>query len=164
MGSKPTSETFSRSSTSSASGPEDIRAHSAVHVLSGAITATIGPRPVVEIGSGRIVISSDEELTQEDLSRVEAAANSEVGEDAEFLEFEMERAEAEAHFGKGIYDLAASNEEGAMVRIVRIPEWDASICSRKHVESTADIGAIEVKTAKFDDTRKHIELEFILNR
>ena len=36
---------------------------------------------------------------------MEAAANRKIAEDAEIVEFKMDRQEAEGHFGTGIYDL-----------------------------------------------------------
>jgi Ser-tRNA(Ala) deacylase AlaX len=92
----------------------------------------------------------------------------------------MERAEAEAHFGRGIYELVASwaeeEEEGrapsgpraqassttpsSLVRVVRIPDWDASVCPTRHVETTGAIGTIRVEAVTFDETRKQIRIEF----
>ena len=44
-------------------------------------------------------------LGGQDVSKIEVAANNKVAEDAEIMEFEMDRQEAEGHFGTSIYDL-----------------------------------------------------------
>ena len=108
MASKPTSETFSRSSTSSASRIDETTTHSAVHVLRGAVANVLGQRKVTEPGIGKMSVHIDEAPSPQQIARLETAANREVSEDAEFLEFEMERAEADGHFGQQVYDLYAN--------------------------------------------------------
>jgi alanyl-tRNA synthetase len=164
MVSRHTSETSSRSSTSDETGPEEVRTHSAVHVLRGAVTAALGPQTVREEREGSVLIGYERELTPQLISEIEAAANTKISEDLEFLEFEMERAEAEGHFGKGIYDLETPAEDApsSLVRVVRIPEWDTSVCSRRHTETTGEIGAIKLGEATLDAGRKQVRLDFSL--
>lgn len=162
MASKPTSETYSRSPASSSAGRDDAKTHSAVHVLRGAVTKVLGERKVDETGMGKISISIDKEPSPQEVSDVEAAANKKVDEDAEVLEFEMERSEAEGHFGRRVYDLSAPKEDESLVRVVRIPDWEASVCPRRHVESTGAIGAIKVETVSFLAARNELEISFRL--
>ncbi len=122
----------------------------------------MGQRRVTEQEDGRIFVQVDQAISPAEVSALEAAANRKVGEDAEFLEFEMERSEAEGHFGQGIYDLAPPKEGGSLVRVVRIPDWDACVCTRKHVESTGLIGAIQLEGGAFDRASKEQELRFRL--
>ncbi len=166
MASRPTSETCSRSSGSSAESPGSIRAHSAAHVVKGAVTRLLGPRRVTsvestEAGLETLKIELEKGPTPQEIADIERAANGEIGEDAEFIEFEMDRAEAEAHFGKGIYDFHPEGE-GGLLRMVRIPDWEASSCRRPHTQSTKEIGALRFERASFDDSKKELELEFRL--
>jgi len=100
--------------------------------------------------------------SEQDVSRIEAAANDKVAEDAEVLEFNMDRQEAEGHFGTGIYDLCPAPEGGELLKMVRIPEWDASCCSNAHVESTGSIGALKIDSSRFDEPGREFELRFHL--
>jgi alanyl-tRNA synthetase len=162
MASRPTSETSSRSSTSSQKSAAEVRAHSAVHVLKGAVAKVLGPRKFTFGEAGVLKFHSDAQPSPQDVGKIEAAANRKIAEDAEILEFSMERLEAEGHFGTGIYDLAPAPKAGDLLRIVRIPDWDAAYCLQAHVESTGSIGAIRVDGFRFDEERKELELRFHL--
>jgi alanyl-tRNA synthetase len=145
----------------------DVRAHSAVHVLKGAVTKVLGPKrftfALVSEGNGGILkAKSDAQPTAQEVSKIQVAANNKVSDDAEFSDFEMERQEAEGHFGTNIYDLCPAPEAGALLHIVRIENWEASCCFKAHVGSTGSIGAIRIDSAEFDDARKELELRFHL--
>ena len=167
MASRPTSETSSRSSASSPAADDEVRAHSAIHLLKGAVTKVLGRRQFTsaELGEGRtgaLKAVSDGPPTAQDVSKIEAAANREIAEDVEFVEFKMDRQEAQGHFGTGIYDLSLAPDAGVLLNMVRIPDWEASCCSQAHVESTGSIGAIRIDGSSFDDATKELELRFHL--
>ena len=162
MASRPTSETSSRSPASSEKSAAGARAHSAVHVLKGAVTSVLGQRRFTFAEIGVLKVRSEGPPSAQDVGRIEAAANRKIAEDAELLEFKMERQEAEGHFGTGIYDLSPAPEAGALLSMVRIPDWEASCCSQAHVQSTGSIGAIRIDAAAFDDARRELELRFHL--
>jgi alanyl-tRNA synthetase len=140
----------------------EVRAHSAVHVVKGAVTRVLGTRKFTFAQVGVLKVTSEGPLTKQEVGKIEAAANRKIAEDAEILEFSMERQEAEGHFGTGIYDFAPAPQAGALLKIVRIPEWDASYCPQAHVESTGSIGAIRMDRASFDDAERELELRFHL--
>src|SRR5229473_676794 len=153
MGLRPSSETSSRSSTSSDESAADVRPHSAVHVLQGAVTQVLGPSRFTsaQIGrdrSGILKARSGRIPGAQDVSRIEAAANEKIGE------------EAEGHFGIGIYDLCPAPEGEEPLKMVRIPEWDASCCARVHVDSTGPIGTLRIDGSTFDQAGKEFELRF----
>jgi alanyl-tRNA synthetase len=162
MASRPTSETSSRSSTSSESGYAEVRAHSAVHILKGAVTNVLGPRRFAASPAGQLRVRAEAAPTRQEVSKIEVASNNKIAEDAEFLEFGMERQEAEGHFGEGLFDLSPAPEDGALLKIVKIEDWDVSCCSRKHVESAGSIGAIRIEGADWDDGLKVVTLRFRL--
>jgi alanyl-tRNA synthetase len=140
----------------------EVRAHSAVHVLKGAVTKVLGPRRLTFAQAGVLRMTSEETPTKQEAGKIEAAANREISEDAEILEFSMERQEAEGHFGTGIYDLAPAPPAGTLLKIVRIPDWDASYCPQAHVESTGSVGAIRIDSSFFDEAGRELELRFRL--
>jgi len=163
MASRPTSGTSSRSSKSSAGA--ETRAHSAVHVVRGAIEKTLGPRRFdsaqTDGASGNLKLTFTRPLLPQEVAKIGAAANRKVAEDAEVLEFEMDAEEAEGHFGKGIYDLCAAPAQKRL-NIVRIPEWGAACCSSRHVSSTGLIGAIKIDGTNFDQGRGELTVTFHL--
>ena len=140
----------------------EVRAHSAVHVVKGAVTKVLGPRHVIFGEAGVLKLKSEAPLTAQELGKIGAAANRKIAEDAEVLEFKMDRQEAEGHFGTGIYDLSPAPEAGVLLSVVRIPDWDASHCPQAHVDSTGSIGAIRMDGATFDDAGRELVLRFHL--
>jgi Ser-tRNA(Ala) deacylase AlaX len=112
--------------------------------------------------SGILKARSDAAPTAQEISKIEVAANNKVSEDAELLDFEMDRQEAEGHFGTGICDLCPAPEAGALLHIVRIQDWEVSCCSMNHVGSTGSIGAMKIDGVGFDGAGKELELKFHL--
>jgi Ser-tRNA(Ala) deacylase AlaX len=166
MGLRPSSETSSRSSTSK-EGDAEVRAHSAVHLLQGAVRSVLGPRRFTSAQTlgdkgGILSVWSETLPSAQDVLMIEAAANGKMAEDAEVLEFRMERREAEGHFGAGIYDLCPAPEGEELLKMLRIPDWDASCCSRAHVDGTGSIGALKLELLTFDEARRELELTFRL--
>ena len=140
----------------------EVREHSAVHVIKGAVTKVLGPRRFVFGENGGLKFKGEGAPTPQELGKIGAAANRKVAEDAEILEFDMDRQEAEGHFGTGIYDLSPEPAPGELLRIVRIHDWEASYCPQAHVESTGSIGAIGVDGVIFDAARKEVVIRFHL--
>ena len=143
------------------SSPE-VRAHSAVHVMKGAVTKVLGPKRFVFGENGVLKFKSEGASTPQELGKIGAAANRKISEDAEVLEFDMDRQEAEGHFGTGIYDLSPAPGAGELLRIVRMQDWEASYCPHAHVDSTGSIGAIRIDGATFDDGAKEVLIRFHL--
>ncbi len=145
---------------------EEARAHTAVHVLKGAVQSVLGAKKTastyVSGTHGRLTVQFDRRPTEEELEKVEEAANRKITEGAEVLEFEMERGEAEMHFGDQIYDLFPVPAGANMLKIVRIPEWNVNCCVERHVDSTSLIGPVRLGKARFRNSRKELEVEFDL--
>jgi len=142
-----------------------MRAHTALHVVKGAVARVLSPTRFVssELAhrSGALWAEVARRPAAEDAAKVEVSANDKVAEDDEVLEFEMERAEAEGHFGPGIYDLWPPGEAG-LVKVVRIGDWEASCCTASHVGSTGQVGAIRVDGVGYDEARGVAEVRFHL--
>jgi len=145
---------------------EEFRAHSAVHVLKGAVQKVLGARLTSSVhvsGShGRLTVQFDRKPTDEEMARVEQAANEKVAEGAEVLEFEMEKAEAEGHFGKAIYDLFPVPSGVTRLKIVSIPDWSINCCNERHVENTLQVGKIRLERPRFRHAKRELEIEFDL--
>ncbi len=145
---------------------EELRTHSAVHVVKGAVQKVLGAKWTASVyvsGShGRLTVQFDRKPTEEELSRIELEANQKVSEGAELLEFEMERQEAEGHFGDAIYDLFPVPSDATLLKIVRIPDWNINCCNERHVDSTSEIGRIRLGKPRFRNSKRELEIEFDL--
>jgi alanyl-tRNA synthetase len=145
---------------------EETRAHTGVHVLKGAVQKVLGAKLTASVfvsgRQGRLTVQFDRKPTDEELERIEQAANAKVAEGAEVLEFEMEKEEAEGHFGDAIYDLFPVPDGVTRLRIVRIPDWNINCCMESHVENTMQVGKIRMGKARFRNSKRELELEFDL--
>lgn len=145
---------------------DEVRTHSALHVVKGAAQRVLGAKTTtsvyVEGKHGRLTVRFDRKPTEEELARLEQAANDKVAEGAEVLEFEMEKQEAEGHFGDQIYDLFPVPSGVTRLKIVRIPEWNINCCNESHVENTLQVGRVRLGAPRFRNSRKELEIEFDL--
>ena len=145
---------------------EEIRTHTALHVLKGAVQKVIGAKWTASVyvsgKHGRLTVQYDRKPSEDELARIEEAANGKVAEGAEVLEFEMERSEAEGHFGDAIYDLFPVPENITLLKLVRIPEWNINCCNGSHVDNALQVGRIKLGTPRFRNSKGELELEFDL--
>ena len=145
---------------------EEVRTHSAVHVVKGAVQKVLGAKWTASVhvsGShGRLTVQFDRMPSAEELSRVERAVNEKVAESVDVLEFEMERQEAEGHFGDAIYDLFPVPSEVTLLKLVRIPDWNINCCNERHVDSTSEIGGVRLGKPRFRNSKRELEIEFDL--
>jgi len=109
-----------------------------------------------------LTVQFDRKPTEEEVARIEQAANDKVKEGVEVLEFEMERQEAEGHFGDSIYDLFPVPEQVTLLKIVRIPDWNINCCNEGHVDNTLEVGRIRLGKPRFRNSKKELEIEFDL--
>lgn len=145
---------------------DEKRTHTAVHVLKGAAQKVIGAKWTSSVyvsgRHGRLTVRVERKPTELEVAKIEAAANDKVAEGAEVLEFEMERQEAEGHFGDSIYDVFPVPAEVTMLKIVRIPDWNINCCNKEHLENTVQVGKIRLGTPRYRASRGELELEFDL--
>jgi alanyl-tRNA synthetase len=137
-----------------------------VHVVKGAVQQVLGAKWTASVyvsgKHGKLTVQFDRKATEEELARIERAANEKIAEGAEVLEFEMEKQEAEGHFGDAIYDLFPVRSGVTRLKIVRIPDWNINCCNESHLENTLQIGRVKLGTPRFRNAKKELELEFDL--
>ena len=145
---------------------EETRAHSGLHVVKGAAERVLGAKKTASVyvsgGHGRLTVQYERKPTDEEMHSIERAANDKIAEGAEVLEFEMEKAEAEGHFGASIYDLFPLPPGVSRLHIVRIPDWNINCCNEHHVENTLQIGRIKLRKARYRNSKRELEIEFDL--
>lgn len=109
---------------------------------------------------GRLTVRFDRQATEDEVADVGRAANDKVMEDVEIAEFEMDRSEAENHFGQKIYDAFPVPAGVERLRIVLIQDWNANCCIERHVETTGQIGQIAIGKPRFRNAKRELEIEF----
>jgi alanyl-tRNA synthetase len=131
------------------------RIHTATHLLNGASRHVLGPwvwqhSAFKEEDYGRLDITHFAKLTDEEVRKIEAAANGMVMRDVPVDVSYLPRKEAEAKYGFRLF-------QGGVVpsktqRIVNIADWDVEACGGTHTDSTGQVGFIKVtKTERIQD-------------
>ena len=134
--------------------------------MKGATERVLGAKKTASVFAsgrhGRLTVQFERRPTDEEMKSIEKATNEKIAEGAEVLEFEMERAEAEGHFGNVIYDLFPLPPSASRLHIVRIPEWNINCCNQRHVENTLQIGKIKLGKTRYRNSKRELEIEFDL--
>jgi alanyl-tRNA synthetase len=145
---------------------QETRTHTALHVVKGAAAKVIGAKwttsTFVEGPHGRLTVEFDRKPTDDEVARIQDAANRKVAEGAEVVEFEMEREEAERHFGDQIYDRFPVPAGVTILKLVRIPDWNVNCCLERHLENTTLVGMVRLGRPRFRNSKQELELEFDL--
>ena len=134
--------------------------------MKGAVQKVLGAKwttsTFVSGAHGRLTVKFERLPTAAEMENIGRAANQKVTEGAEILEFEMDRSEAENHFGDMIYDLFPVPATVTRLKIVRIPDWNVNCCVERHVENTSLIGPIKLENPRFRNSKKELEIGFDL--
>jgi alanyl-tRNA synthetase len=142
---------------------QEVRTHSALHVLKGAVVNVMGPHKtssgLVSGRRGTLVVNSDRSPTPEEVWAIEEAANKKISENSEVLQFEMERNEAEGHFGAAIND-EAPDPQVTLLTILRMPDWEVACCAEKHVDTTGELVRLKLDRVSFTRATGLLEIEF----
>ncbi len=143
---------------------EEVRTHSAVHVVKGAVQKVLGAKWTSSVyvsgNHGRLTVQFDRNPTDEEMARVEKVANEKIAEGVEILEFEMEKQEAEGHFSDAIYDRFPVPSDVTILKIVRIPDWNINCCNERHVDNTLLIGKVRLEKPSFRNSKRELEIGF----
>jgi alanyl-tRNA synthetase len=139
---------------------DSMQQHTGQHILSAAfervaaaptLSSHLGEeRSTIEVGLG--------ETGWERVRDVEAAANRVVWEDRP-IERHWVSEEDLARFDLRKPPPADRTGSGGRIRIVEIPEWDASACGGTHTRRTGEVGAIKI--VRWEKVRGHLRFEFL---
>jgi alanyl-tRNA synthetase len=143
---------------------DDVRAHTALHVLKGAAVEILGVKWTAGVsvnGShGRLTLQYNRKPTDDEMQRVENAANRAITEDVKVEERVMGRAEAEERWGNLIYDLFPIPESVTDLSICHIPGWNVNACNREHCSSTGEIGSLAISKYRYRGNKGVLEISF----
>ncbi|OYT42006.1 MAG: alanine--tRNA ligase [Candidatus Aenigmarchaeota archaeon ex4484_224] len=136
--------------------------HDAVHIVNGIVKKVIGSwcnqygaEKTVE--KARLDITHFENLSEEQIEKIEEEANKAIEKDLPINKFFMNRLEAERKYGFRIYQ--GGYVPSKVIRIVEIPSIDIEACSGTHGNSTKEVELIKIlRTRRIADGLIRIEL------
>ncbi|MCD6480576.1 alanyl-tRNA editing protein [Candidatus Bathyarchaeota archaeon] len=144
--------------------PLEVRTHTALHVLKGAVQKVLGARwtagVYVKGSHGRLTVKYHRKPSREEMERVEEEANRKIEEDAPIEELEMTREEAEERWGDAIYDLFPLPPGVKRLKILHIEGWNVNACRERHTETTGEIGRIKIRKFRYRPSRELLEISF----
>ena len=144
----------------------DVRTHTALHVLKGAVVKVLGKDAMwtastfVDGSHGRLTVKFIRKPSLEEIKRIQEEANRKIAEDAPVRVVELDREEAERQFGKIIYDLYPIPPSVKRLKIVVIDSWNINACNKPHLASTGDIGRLVIRKWRFRRSKKLLEISF----
>ena len=142
----------------------EVRTHTALHILKGAVQKILGAKWTAGVYSknshGRLTVQLERKPSDEEIAKVEEEANKKIREDATVEELEIERVKAEERWGDAIYDLFPLPASITRLRIAHIPGWNVNACREAHTETTGEIGALRITKTRFRPSRQTLEISF----
>ena len=142
----------------------DPRVDSALHVIKGAIQKVLGAELTTSVyvgeNKGRITVEYGEKPVEEQIKEIEELANRKIQENVPIEVFEMDREEAEAMFGRIIYDKFSVPPHVRKLKIVQIKDWNINCCAGEHVKTTGEIGRIKIRKVRARQKRGELEISF----
>jgi alanyl-tRNA synthetase len=109
---------------------------------------------------GGLTVKFDRKPTNEELTRIEEAANKKIMENAPTEVHEMSRSDAEARWGDDIYDLFPLPAELKVVKIFHLPDWNVNTCGKKHCAKTGELGGLKIVKWRYRSNKQLLEISF----
>ena len=129
--------------------------HTVTHIINAAARTVLGDHinqasAKKDVEKGYLDVTHYQNISEEELERIEQEANKIVEQKVEVDKKLMERTEAEQQYGMRIYQGGAV--PGKTIRIVDIKGIDAEACGGTHLNNTNEAGLIKVvKATKVKD-------------
>ena len=146
----------------------ETRAHTALHVVKGAIVKVLGDGAKWTAGTsvdgshGRITVQFDRKPTDDEVREIERLANEKIREDQPIEIHMLSRVEAETRWGDLIYDLFPLPERITELQVFHLPGWNVNACNKEHTSSTGGVGELVITKARFRNKKQLLEVSFDL--
>jgi alanyl-tRNA synthetase len=142
----------------------NVRTHTALHVLKGAVQHVLNAQWTAGVWSegvkGRLTVQYDRKPTPEELQHIEREANKKIRENIPVEEYVVDRKEAEKRWGNAIYDLFPLPEDIRELNVVCIENWNVNACNKEHMKTTGEIGGIILRKVRFRKKKQQLEISF----
>jgi len=143
---------------------EEIRTHTALHVLKGAVVKVLGAEWTAGVyaqGSrGRLTVQFDRKPSEEEMDTVERLANEKIAEDALIEVHDLERSEAEERWGDAIYDVFPIPSHITRLSVFHLPGWNVNACNKEHTATTGEIGSLRITKFRHRGKKGLLEISF----
>ncbi len=145
---------------------DDVRGHTAIHVLKGAVVHVLGRGAKWSASAysqgthGGLTVQFDRKPTDEEMSRIEVAANQKIIENTPTIVYEMSRSDAEARWGDDIYDLFSLPAELKVVKVFYLSGWNVNTCGRQHCDKTGELGGLKIVKWRYRANKQLLEMSF----
>lgn len=145
---------------------DDLRGHTAIHVLKGAVVQVLGKSAKWSANAysqgthGGLAVQFDRKPTSEEIENIEELANQKIREDAVVETHIMARSEAEAKWGEDIYDLFPLPNELTIVKIFHLPGWNVNTCGKEHTVTTGELGGMKIGKWRYRANKQLLEISF----
>ena len=142
----------------------EIRTHTALHVLKGAVVKVLDAKWTAGVSAngnhGRLTVQYDRKPTEEEISRIERETNDKIEENTTIEIHEMERVDAESRWGELIYDLFSIPPSITRLSIFHLPRWNVNACNKQHTKSTGEIGILKITKIRYRASKRLLEISF----
>jgi alanyl-tRNA synthetase len=145
---------------------DDVRSHTAIHILKGAVVNILGRGAKWSASAysqgthGGLAVQFDRKPTNEEMQRIEEAANQKIRENVFTETHEMNRTEAEARWGDDIYDIFPLPAELKIIKVFHLPEWNVNTCGKQHCEKTSEVGGLKLVKWRYRANKQLLEISF----
>ncbi len=109
---------------------------------------------------GGLTVQFDRKPSDEEIAKIEEAANTKIRENAATEMHEMNRSDAEARWGDDIYDLFPIPPELKIIKVFHLPEWNVNTCGKQHCERTGEVGGIKIAKWRYRANKQLLEMSF----
>ncbi len=144
----------------------EVRTHTALHVLKGAVVKVLGNEAkwtasvYVDGNHGRLTVKFNRKPSNEEIKEIEELTNRKIRENVPIKIYDLPREEAEKRFGEDMYDLFPIPESIRNLKVVVIEDWNVNACNKEHTEFTGEIGEIKIKKVRFRKSKNLLEISF----
>ena len=144
----------------------EVRTHTALHIVKGAIVKVLGPDAKwstsagVNGSHGRIAVEFNRKPTEEELEEIQEKVDQKIAEDAKIETYTMSRKEAEERWGDWIYDKFPLPESIQEVSIFHLPDWNVNACVKQHTDTTGQIGSIRITKTRYRNSKQVLEVSY----
>lgn len=144
--------------------PVEVKTHTALHILKGAIQKVLGAKwtsgVYVNGSHGRLVVQFDRKPDDAEILRIEEEANRKISENTPIEELTLDRVEAERRWGDSIYDLFPLPPSITRINILHIQGWNVNACKAQHTKTTGEIGGLRIVKTRYRQAKRLFEVTF----
>ena len=144
----------------------EVRTHTALHVVKGAIVKVLGEDAKwstsagVNGSHGRIAVEFNRKPTDQEIKEIQRKVDDKIAEDAEIETHELTRKEAEERWGDWIYDKFPLPESIQQLSVFYLPDWNVNACNKEHTETTGQIGKIRITKTRYRNSKQVLEVSY----